>query len=433
MKARFLSGAFWFATIACVCSPPCAAQVTAPAGAGDGWSAPGQEVVRTSATAPATQTSPAGVAAPTATDAARALTKDSHSAGTTGPQANPPAVRRPMAGVTASVPKLPSEQGQIWREYDISPYTLRVTTTNRPEQAIVDWILRETGYETWHGEPLGVLSASRRTLRVYHTPQIQNVVSEIVDRFVASEAASHVFGLRVVTVDQPNWRSRVQRMLRPVAAQTPGVQAWLMEKEDAAILLADLRRRSDFREHSSPHLLLNSGQSTVVSSTRARAYVRDVVARNDTWPGFETQPAQIDEGFSLEFSPLLSIDGRVVDATIKCDLDQVEKIIPVVLEVPTATAPRQRTQIEVPQVARARFLERFRWPVDQVLLVGLGMVPMPTVTDAKPLLTVFPLGAPAARSDLLIMIESKGEAAAQASKTSPPAEREASRTYHGRY
>src|SRR5262245_14968406 len=42
---------------------------------------------------------------------------------------------------------LPNDHGQIWREYDISPYTLRVRDVARPEQAIVDWILRETGTE----------------------------------------------------------------------------------------------------------------------------------------------------------------------------------------------------------------------------------------------------------------------------------------------
>ncbi|MDZ7619313.1 MAG: hypothetical protein U1E05_20125, partial [Patescibacteria group bacterium] len=62
---------------------------------------------------------------------------------------------------------LPNEHGQVWREYDIAPYTVRVTSTQRPEQALVDWILRETGYEAWHGEPLGILSATPRTLRVY--------------------------------------------------------------------------------------------------------------------------------------------------------------------------------------------------------------------------------------------------------------------------
>ncbi len=91
--------------------------------------------------------------------------------------------RRPLH-VTAGNGQLPSDQGQVWREYDISPYTARVTTTKRPEQAIIDWILRETGYEVWHSEPFGILSATPRTLRVYHTPQMQAVVADIVDRFV---------------------------------------------------------------------------------------------------------------------------------------------------------------------------------------------------------------------------------------------------------
>ena len=119
----------------------------------------------------------------------------------------------PVAGPTrARVTKgpgtLPNDHGQVWREYDVSPYTLRVSTTNRPEQAIVDWILRETGYEAWHGDPLGILSASGNTLRVYHTPDIQSIVADIVDRFVNSQAQAAAFGLRIVTVRNPNWRAR---------------------------------------------------------------------------------------------------------------------------------------------------------------------------------------------------------------------------------
>ncbi len=113
---------------------------------------------------------------------------------------------RRAAHVTAGNGTLPNDQGQVWREYDISSYTARVTTTKRPEQAIVDWILRETGYEVWHSEPFGILSASPRTLRVYHTPQMQAVVSDIVDRFVASEAETRSFSVRIATIDSPNWR-----------------------------------------------------------------------------------------------------------------------------------------------------------------------------------------------------------------------------------
>lgn len=339
---------------------------------------------------------------------------------------SPPAAKTadsfvPMSGhvvqVTAGSGTLPNQHGQQWREYDISPYTLRVTSTNHPEQAVVDWILRDTGYEAWHGEPLGILAATPRKMLVYHTPEMQELVANVIDRFVSSQAAGQSFALRVVTVNHPNWREKAYRMLQPVEVQAAGAQAWLLQKEDAAILVAELQRRADYREHSSPQLLVGNGQSTVVSATRPRSYVRNLGLRPNTWPGYEPQTAVIDEGYSLEFSPLLSVDGRTIDATIRCDIDQVEKMLPVMIDVPTAAAPRQRAQIEVPQMAKFRFHERFRWPVEQVLLVELGMVAAPVPTDAKPLVPGLPLPLPTspARSDLLVFVESKGATAEDSS------------------
>ena len=110
-------------------------------------------------------------------------------AGRRGPSWQPSSTK-PATRVTGGSGTLPNDAGQVWREYDISPYTTRVTTTKRPEQAIIDWILRETGYEAWHTEPLGILSAGPRTLRVYHTPKMQEIVADLVDRFVSSEAAT---------------------------------------------------------------------------------------------------------------------------------------------------------------------------------------------------------------------------------------------------
>ncbi len=321
----------------------------------------------------------------------------------------PRTVRRSLR-VTAGNGTLPNEQGQIWREYDISPYTTRVTTTKRPEQAIVDWILRETGYEVWHAEPLGILSASPRTLRVYHTPQMQAVVADIVDRFVSSEAETRTFSLRIATVDNPNWRATAHHTLRPIPTQTPGVCAWLLPKEDAAVLLGTLQRRSDYREHNSSHQLVNNGQATVVSALHGRPFIRDVNPRPEAWQGYDNVPSQIDEGFSLEFSPLLSTDGRSVDAVIKCQIDQVEKLVPVMLEVPTQASPRQRARVEVPQMSYFRFSERFRWPTNQVLLLGLGIVALPVAVDSTPTVAGMPLpfaGSPP-RADLLVIVESKG-------------------------
>lgn len=318
--------------------------------------------------------------------------------------------RKQLAHVESGVPHLPTDQGQIWRKYDISPYTLRVTSTNRPEQAVIDWVLRETGYEAWHTDPFGFLSADQRFLKVYHTPEMHQVVSEIVDRFVNTEAESQAFGLRVITCDSPNWRAVAHRMMVSVPVQTQGVQAWLLEKENAALLMAELRKRSDCREHSSPHLLVNNGQSTVVNSTRPLSYVKDVVVRPGTWPGFETESATIDEGFSIELSPLLSLDGGTIDAILKCNIDQVERLQPVNIDVPTAASPRQRTKIEVPQVSHCRLHERFHWPIKQVLLVSLGVVATPTPVDRNPNLVQMALAMPpsAPRADLLVLVEHKG-------------------------
>jgi hypothetical protein len=318
-----------------------------------------------------------------------------------------------IAKVSTGSGALANEQGQLYREYDISPYTLRVTSTRRPEQAIVDWILRETGYEAWHSEPLAILSATPRKLRVYHTPAVQAVVADIVDRFVNSEAETQAFSLRVVTVDSPNWRSRAQRLLVSIPVQTPGVQAWQLEKEAAALLVADLRRRSDYREQSSPYLMVSNGQSAIVSAMRGKNYIRNIRPRPETWPGFEPETAVIDEGFSLEFNPLLSLDGRMIDAALKCEINQVERLIPVTLNVPTVAAPRQSTKMEVPQVCHFRFHERFRWPAEQVLLVSLGVVAVPVPSDSKPLIpgVSLSLGNSPPRAELLVFVEGKGKVA----------------------
>jgi hypothetical protein len=391
---------------------------------------PAGEAVGPTAPAPTAGTAAAPASAPAGTPTAAGI-RTATLPGRT-PAAPAEAPRRPFAKVTNGNGSLPNEAGQVWREYDISPYTARVTTTQRPEQAIIDSILRETGYEAWHGEPLGILSASRKTLRVYHTPEMQNTVGELVDRFVSSEAETATFGLRVLTLDSPSWRSKAQRMLRPITVQTQGVSAWLLEKEDALALLADLQRRTDYREHSSPHLLVNNGQATVVSTVRPRQYAREVVLRPDVAAGHQAVLGQVEEGFLFDFSPLLSIDQKTIDATIRCDINQVEKLVPVVIEVPTPTAPRQRTKLDVPQMTHFRFQERFRWPTDKVLLLGLGMVAMPAPTDGKATVPGLPiLGTAPARADLLVFVDCKGTGREAPRVTRQP-DREA-KTYRGRY
>jgi hypothetical protein len=307
---------------------------------------------------------------------------------------------------------LPNDQGQIWQQYDISVYTSHVKGTENPEQAIVEWILRETGTEVWFKQPLGLLSATRTTLSVYHTPEMQQVVADVIGRFVNGTQDPHVLGLRVVAVDNPNWRSSFMQRLRPISVQSTGIDAWLLSKEDASLLLAELRRRGDFREHSAPNLVFFNGQSQTVSNLRPRVYVKSYRTRtqDSTWMGYDVERGQLQEGFTLQVSPLLSQDERTIDAVLKCSVDQVEKFINVSVDLPGLNGQMQRADIQVPQLVSWRLHERFRWPSNQVLLLSCGVIASPGPARPTTLGIPNPFLRGGGRADALLFVESLGKA-----------------------
>ena len=326
--------------------------------------------------------------------------------------------------ITKGAGVLPNEHGQVWREYDISPYTSRVKDADKSEQAVIDWVLRDTGTEVWFTEPLGILSASRRTLRVYHTPEMHERVRDIVERLVASGAESHAVGVKLATVGSPNWRARAFSLLKPVDVKSPGVEAWLLSRENAAVLFEQLKARNDFREHSTPQTQVQNGRSHTLARTQPRTYSRSAQLKTE-FPFYDLIPGHIDEGYSLTISPLLSLDGKSVEAAIECQVDQVEKLLPVSLDIPIGKQT-QRATVQVPQVVSWRLSERFRWPADQVLLLSCGVVANPAgaAGPLAPLLS--PIGGATSRADALLMIEHRGTAsdagagvAAAATPTAP--------------
>ena len=319
--------------------------------------------------------------------------------------------QRPLTTrVTNGSGTLPNSAGQVWREYDIRPYTSHVSTTDNPEQAIIDWILRDTGTDVWFGEPLGILSATHDTLRVYHTPEMQRVVGGIVDRFVGCAGEAHLFGIRVMSIGSPNWRARSIIAMQPVEVQTPGVEAWLVSKEDAAVFVSELSRRSDYREFNSPSLAIQNGQTHEITRSRPQTYAQSVAVRPGVGAGYELIMGQVEEGYSVQLSPLLSVDEELVDAVLKVDIHQIERMIPVTLDLPVSPgAPRQRVQIQVPQVVSWRLHERFRWPTSQVLIVSCGMVAAPAGSN-HPLSLTNILSSGSSRADVILVIDSKGAA-----------------------
>ena len=408
----------WFAACACVF-----AAVAASAQQNGGWRAAGGEQNRYgNASGDVTPLAPTTPARSTSTAPARSsdLTPIR-----SGPQ---------RAQVTDRAAQLPNTAGQVFRDYDIRPYTLRATGTGRPEQSIVDWILRETGYEAWHTQPVGLLSATRETLSVYHTPEMHALVADIVDRFVNTRSDQTAFSLRVATVRNPNWRARALPLMTPIPVQSPGVQGWLLAKEDAALLLSEFTRRSDYREYNSAGQLISSGQTAVVSTMRPRSYIKGIVPTAQTWPGYQPEMGQLEEGFTLEFSPLLALDAASADAIVKLRLNQVEKMVPVKLDMPSIVAPNQRVEVEVPQMTTANLHERFRWPTEKVLLLSMGVVATPTPGGGNALTEAVPMLKKPPRADALLMVECKGSL--QPAVTVAPTARTAvlpARSFQGRY
>ncbi len=326
---------------------------------------------------------------------------------------------------------LPNQQGQVWRQYDIRSYTQRLTNHQHPEQAIVDWILRETGTDLWFRDPLGLLHANRDTVSVYHTPATQAVVSRIIDRFVLNKSEAQVLGICLATVSSPNWRTKSQHLMRPVKVHTPGAEAWLISKENAALLLADLRKRSDYREHNSPNLIIYNGQTRDISRMSPRSYVRGITPP-DTRTSAQKRVGTVNEGYSMQVSPLFSTDGRTVDVDIRCRVQQIERFVPLTMETPRGNTGPSRLQIQVPQMSQWSIEERFRWANDQMLMISCGVVATPEGNQPFSLGITNPFSASAARANALIFIECRGTPQQALIKPAKTADSQ-NQQYRGRY
>jgi hypothetical protein len=305
------------------------------------------------------------------------------------------------AALLAAIPaaaQIPSSAGQVWQTHDVQPFTSRAGPGS--ERHVIDWVLQETGYGAWHGATPASLSATPDAVSCFHVPEMQARVADVVERFTADAQTPHRFSLRVFGVGSPAWRGDVRPVLRPIPAATPGVQAWVVAREDAAVVLGRLRSRSDCQELPTGAVLAANGIPAVLSGGRTLPYAQDVAARPEAWPGWQVQTAACGEGFSIDVQPLLLRDGSAVEAILRCRIDQIERLAPVALASPTGDPGGVR--VEVPQVAAVRIGERLRWPATHVLLVSLGLVPWPVPAQNG---TVASLVGETKRRDVIVVVE----------------------------
>ena len=301
--------------------------------------------------------------------------------------------------VVKSAAQLPADAGQVWQTYDIAPF-VRVAGPGS-QKHVVDWVLQETGYEAWHGDTVASLTASDAALRVFHAPDMQTRVAETVKRFTVDDQAPHRFSVRVLGIGSPAWLADARPAMQPIAAATPGVHAWILSREAAALLVGQLRARGDCQELPTGATLAANGVPTVLAGGRTRPYVKDVAVRPEVWPGWQRLDATCGEGFELDVHPLITADGAAVEAVVRCRIDQIERMAPVTVTVPAAD--RQRVQIEVPQMSAVRIGERFRWPASQCLVIGLGLVPWPVPDQNATSTAALLIGAK--RTDVIVVVE----------------------------
>ncbi|MGL4941734.1 MAG: hypothetical protein ACRC46_00905 [Thermoguttaceae bacterium] len=268
-----------------------------------------------------------------------------------------------------------NEQGQFYREYDITPYTKSRSldpSTTPPQQTIVDWILRQTTPNVWHSQTECVLAATPEKLYVYHQIDVQKVVADIVDRFVSSTKTQENYTMRVLSLGRPDWVTRGHVYLQPIPIQTPGVQGWLIDKVNVPRFLADISRRSDYRDYTSVPVNVPNGMRYEFMQYRPRQYTRDVQP-SAQMPGYVSDVVTIQEGFRLRIVPLSCLDGETADLTIDGDFTQIDRMNSIPLELVGADGSKQRHNIESPQLVTFKFDEQLRFPKGKVLLLDLGM------------------------------------------------------------
>jgi len=273
---------------------------------------------------------------------------------------------------------LPATAGQYWMEYDITPYTSRYPALPHPEQTLINWIIYDTGETFWHGEPFCVLSADKQALRVYHNDKVQQYISNVLDRFLDPAKKNELFSVQIISVGTPDWRTKAAAWIRPYPSNSPGISCWTLDLAGYQALSQSLAKRSDYLQlNASRNIVPNTETFGWVLPSPKREYIRDIQLSNASSQGYVSDTTSIDEGYRIEVTPLLSTNGDLIEFYFSCQSTVIEKMHSFQLKVPTSESPRQQLSGETPQIASREMKDKISFPKDRVLLIDLGMVPMP--------------------------------------------------------
>ena len=231
----------------------------------------------------------------------------------------------------AAAPKLPGALPQVrgfeLKKWDISRYTSIPTNVQAPPQkALIDWILLRTGVSEWHGDDPAVLSADRKWLTAYNSPEVLKQVDEIVSRFVEATADTLRIQVQFIAAVDPRWRYTVYSRLTYVGGGPQGQQIWTMKSRDAALVLTQIQIQQGFRPLAKEGVEMINGQSLLIKTREPRTFVGGLTQDPAGGIAFQPRPEKIDEGIILKLSPLLNYDGNAVDAKIDLTVNTVRTL-----------------------------------------------------------------------------------------------------------
>jgi len=269
----------------------------------------------------------------------------------------------------------PTETGQRWQNFDIARYASLDSAQSSPQNAIIEWIFRRTGTAPWHGEKLAVLNAGRTRIRAFNDPKTLEQTAKIIERFTDAESDFLTVRVRFVAAVDTRWRYAVYSRLTAVGSGSQGQQIWTLSMEDAAYVLAQMQVYQGFRLIADEKVEMVNGQTFKVKSLEPKGYTGGMARESANGLGYQPKSEQLNEGVTLQISPLLTYDGDAVDAAIDLSANTVKSLHRTKVIAPREIGPAEIT-IDVPEVVESRLNQTVKgWPLGQTLLISAGIQP----------------------------------------------------------
>jgi hypothetical protein len=315
-----------------------------------------------------------------------------------GEESGPPANVKPEPGFTS-------------KSWNISRYTALAYTPGNPnpESKIVEWIFRRTGSADWHGDKAAILSASRSTLRAYHSPKMLKKVDDVVKRFTKPVADMLTIHVRFVRAADTRWRYLVHSRLTSIGTGPQGQQIWTLNASDASSLQAQMQQYRGFETLFDRKMKVVNGQTLEVDQTQPVDYIGGVQRDGAAGLGYQPATSQLKEGVTLRLSPLLNYDGDSLELALDLQTNIVRRLIKTSILTRREIGPTDMP-ISVPEVSETRLNQPVtNWALGQTLVISAGVTP--GILESKNGFFGVPYTKPTDRELLVILdVETSAEA-----------------------